>query len=1367
MTSSSSSHSIYGFNHSRSNSPHYATPYPSQNTGSGAQHSSPLLPSAPIGHASSGSSSSRRMDRLQQLTYFSQGQEGVEDQHQDADEEEMEEEDFVIALHDYAPTQAASTSSNNGEDATFQQEQSQRQVYLAFAAGDRIRVWTRHASGWWDGELAEEGGMGGGTSRGWFPSNFVQEWKKWEELQTDVDDDRRGQHRRPSEVSISSSVHSATSVSSVETGYYRPTDQVKGHANRFFADQSFQSHSIGTSSSSSNSSTSYKLTGGAVRSQSYSVTNRAETQRFPTGGSADLTRASSSLVSPTDAVLEPIVQAISLVRSAVVSRRYGHYQPSTACVISAIRSLLSATECLARESPLLGQIPSLAKIRKTILADLADLVALAKSASAVEPGNPRDEEMQGMLKASQETLNDVRTFLLTLVQHGVDLPERKDVQYPLARPEMAASHHDRGVESSRSVLVKRERQASSAFPLAKSLDNLRLATKANVPTIEVARRRHHQASISSVSSVDSVSSGQDSGDSQSITPSGMPLGIDGKLDMITAIGQTEESLFSVIAALIGHIHSHSSGSHPSSHALLIDLTKETIDRARDLLTIVEAIVKHPEINQVWPREISLLQVSKANMYDITSKLVECSEMVASAPYATKPSDSEDNNKAEILSSATGTLRTASECARLARICSRKSGTGTFDIEVDGGYPSIVGTPSTLKVSQPPAHGNLRLREKSVGQRGEHTLSSLGRKAEDLTSLQKKYRQDGLLAPAPIHDSGTGSTIWRTQPQEAEDDEEELMTKSDNEEDMTMQPNRRNRPRLPSFKTSPVVPGRVPLISTPAPDRRRHRSSSLTSPSNTPRMVPRRSPSKSADLNVLEGDLNFTKTPQNASRKEYEDSQQDTPRPLLLGTTEQPDVRFWLVSHDYNPKDIAFGSDGAMIGATLDVLVEKLTPHDTLVDPNFLETIFLTFRMFTTPSNLLQTLEFRFDLSPPVRMPLSKDTIQLWNERKLMPIRLRILKFLKLWLDSHWQASTDDVVLESMLQFIDERVSKTLPNESSRLRDAIQRHKAGQSAAHTPSAKLLRHSRKLSTSLNQNGQTSPFAPAGNTLPPTPIMNKTLFNALRTGSRQISTTDFHALELARQLTLMESKRICQISSEDLLKTGKAKIASLTAMSTLSNQITGWVADSILDEKDPKKRAALLKFFIKLADRCLGLNNFSTLFAVLAGLNSSTILRLKKTWDVLSPKYRNLMESLRVMIEHSRNHRNYRNRLRNVEGPALPFLGLILTDITFTSDGNQNTRPSSLDPDVKLVNYDKFVKLGRIAVDFQRYQMVRPRAFLHSRALITDRICFLCSRITLPFCQTSSPGWIEFLQRRAVDRSMLCTGRVVSCRSPFEKS
>ena len=84
--------------------------------------------------------------------------------------------------------------------------------------------------------------------------------------------------------------------------------------------------------------------------------------------------------------------------------------------------------------------------------------------------------------------------------------------------------------------------------------------------------------------------------------------------------------------------------------------------------------------------------------------------------------------------------------------------------------------------------------------------------------------------------------------------------------------------------------------------------------------------------------------------------------------------------------------------------------------------------------------------------------------------------------------------------------------------------------------------------------------------------------------------------------------------------------------------------------------------IPQRCHILCNFSSLFAILAGLNSSTIHRLRKTWDALSAKHRATLDRLDGIIEHSRNHAVYRAALRDAmlgSGGVLPYLGLILTE------------------------------------------------------------------------------------------------------------
>jgi hypothetical protein len=300
-----------------------------------------------------------------------------------------------------------------------------------------------------------------------------------------------------------------------------------------------------------------------------------------------------------------------------------------------------------------------------------------------------------------------------------------------------------------------------------------------------------------------------------------------------------------------------------------------------------------------------------------------------------------------------------------------------------------------------------------------------------------------------------------------------------------------------------------------------------------------------------------------------------------------DARFWVVAHDYDPREISFNSEGTIIGASLRVLVEKMTPHDGPVDPNFAATFWYTFRLFTTPMALLDEVIRRYNLQPPPTMVLSEHETSLWIERKLVPVRLRIHNFLKAWLDTHWRADADDTVILTLREFTIDVVSRTLPAMAPRLLDSIKRHIEPISAV---SNRSDRSSLKRSSSSDRLRfiSPSPFVPPAQTsLPPTPIISKSLHTLLQKSAvtpatvDKISITDFDTTELARQLTLIEWKLFAAVVPEELLQTGKKTIPELKALSTMSNQITGWVADGILNEQDSKKRAGLLKFYIKLAE------------------------------------------------------------------------------------------------------------------------------------------------------------------------------------------
>ncbi|KAJ3050654.1 hypothetical protein HK102_012227, partial [Quaeritorhiza haematococci] len=198
------------------------------------------------------------------------------------------------------------------------------------------------------------------------------------------------------------------------------------------------------------------------------------------------------------------------------------------------------------------------------------------------------------------------------------------------------------------------------------------------------------------------------------------------------------------------------------------------------------------------------------------------------------------------------------------------------------------------------------------------------------------------------------------------------------------------------------------------------------------------------------------------------------------------------------------------------------------------------------------------------------------------------------------------------------------------------------------------------------------------------------------------DIDPLEVARQLTLMESRDYNKIQPVEFLKKAWSERDSNVAINVkqmilMSNQVTGWVAQCILSEKDIKRRSALIKHFILVADRCRALNNFNTLMAILAGLNSAPIHRLKRTWELLSTRAQSILDILRKTMNPTKNFSTYRESLHSVNPPCVPFLGFYLTDLTFIEDGN----PNFLKSNARHINFSKRMKTAEVIREIQQYQ------------------------------------------------------------------
>ena len=76
---------------------------------------------------------------------------------------------------------------------------------------------------------------------------------------------------------------------------------------------------------------------------------------------------------------------------------------------------------------------------------------------------------------------------------------------------------------------------------------------------------------------------------------------------------------------------------------------------------------------------------------------------------------------------------------------------------------------------------------------------------------------------------------------------------------------------------------------------------------------------------------------------------------------------------------------------------------------------------------------------------------------------------------------------------------------------------------------------------------------------------------------------------------------------------------------------------------------------------------MYALLAGLNSSSITRLKRTNELMSSKTSGLLQSLLKIQDPSKNNKAYWDMQREAQGPCLPYVGHYLTRILQVSIGN----------------------------------------------------------------------------------------------------
>ncbi|KAI4805962.1 hypothetical protein KUCAC02_010554 [Chaenocephalus aceratus] len=148
---------------------------------------------------------------------------------------------------------------------------------------------------------------------------------------------------------------------------------------------------------------------------------------------------------------------------------------------------------------------------------------------------------------------------------------------------------------------------------------------------------------------------------------------------------------------------------------------------------------------------------------------------------------------------------------------------------------------------------------------------------------------------------------------------------------------------------------------------------------------------------------------------------------------------------------------------------------------------------------------------------------------------------------------------------------------------------------------------------------------------------------------------------------------------------------------NEIQFWVITEVCLCSQLSKRVQLLKKFIKIAAHCKEYRNLNAFFAIIMGLSNPAVCRLSQTWEKLPSKFKKFYGEFENFMDPSRNHRAYRLTVSKLEPPIIPFMPLLIKDMTFTHEGNKTFIDS-------LVNFEKMRMIAN-TVKIVRYCRSQP--------------------------------------------------------------
>lgn len=190
---------------------------------------------------------------------------------------------------------------------------------------------------------------------------------------------------------------------------------------------------------------------------------------------------------------------------------------------------------------------------------------------------------------------------------------------------------------------------------------------------------------------------------------------------------------------------------------------------------------------------------------------------------------------------------------------------------------------------------------------------------------------------------------------------------------------------------------------------------------------------------------------------------------------------------------------------------------------------------------------------------------------------------------------------------------------------------------------------------------------------PFNNPTITSyttTLREALKNESSANSLLEDLSNEMIGRNAEILSQVTNEELerLAWAEPQIEHLSpnvkAFIDTNSQNGFLIQTTILSCETPAERAKMIEFYIKLAEKCYQMKDYSSTFLILNTVSTTNIQRLTNTWSLVSKDARQTLDNFGNLLSMSQNFENYKNEISGLiksGTPFIPHIGPFLTRLT----------------------------------------------------------------------------------------------------------